>query len=247
MPTQKISEETYLSSEGVKLWVVAQGSGVPVVLCNGGPGCCDYLGPVANIFGDGFQVIRFEARGCGRSGKASDYSVASSVADLEAVRQHFGIDRWIVAGHSWGADLALFYALEHSEYCIGLICMAGGRIHNDREWHRVYKENREAGLEPALEFDYPPNMEVNAQVNASWKRCIQQPQLLKQIANLNVPTQFIYGSEDIRPHWPVQQVAELLPDARFELIEGADHHLWLSKPTQLKAHIKSFVGSLEAT
>ena len=74
--------EQYVNSEGARLWTLAQGSGVPIVLCNGGPGCCDYLAPVAAMLDDLAQVIRFEARGCGRSDRQPPYTIATCLADL---------------------------------------------------------------------------------------------------------------------------------------------------------------------
>jgi proline iminopeptidase len=59
--------------------------------------------------------------------------VEACLADLEAIREDYGIERWIVAGHSSGADLAFAYALHYPERVYGFICIAGGRIHNDRE------------------------------------------------------------------------------------------------------------------
>ena len=37
--------EQFVDSGGAKLWTISAGNGVPIVLCNGGPGCCDYLAP----------------------------------------------------------------------------------------------------------------------------------------------------------------------------------------------------------
>lgn len=90
-------------------------------------------------------------------------------------------------------------------------------------------------------FDYPPNMEVNRQLNRSWKRYIQNPELLRAIAGLTVPALFVYGDRDIRPSWPVEQVAHLMPNARFELIEGAEHVIWHSHPDELKSLLRTFV------
>jgi proline iminopeptidase len=42
---------------------------------------------------------------------APPYTIETCLTDLESVRAHYGIDRWIIGGHSWGADLALIYAL----------------------------------------------------------------------------------------------------------------------------------------
>ena len=44
--------EQFVNSDGAQLWTLVQGQGVPVVLCNGGPGCCDYLAPVAAMLDD---------------------------------------------------------------------------------------------------------------------------------------------------------------------------------------------------
>ena len=238
-------KDRYIDSERSSLWTATQGTGIPVVLCSGGPGCCDYLGPVADMLNGTAQTIRYEPRGCGRSEHATHYSVATSLADLEAVRQQYGVDQWIVVGHSWGADLALIYALEHTNRVLGFVCLSGGRIQNDREWSRVYREKRDAGLEPLPDYDYPPNMDVNQQINASWKAYIQRPTLLKDIASLNLPALFIYGSEDIRPSWAVRQVAHLLPNATFTMLEGAPHDLWLTHADELKEQFCVFVGSLK--
>jgi proline iminopeptidase len=236
--------EQFVDSEGAQLWTIASGSGVPIVLCNGGPGCCDYLAPVAAMLDDIAQVIRLEASGCGRSDPLPAYTVEICLTNLEAVRRHYGIERWIVGGHSAGADLALAYALTYPERVLGFICISGGRIHNDREWHRIYSERRDQGLETVPPFDYPPNMEVNAQVNRSWKAYIQRPSLLKEIALMCRPALFLYGDQDIRPSWPMEQVAQLLPDASFQMIEGADHHLWVTHAEAMRAPLRDFVQQL---
>ncbi len=133
-----LSTEQPINVNGVRLWTISQGSGLPVILCNGGPGCPDYLAPVAELIDDIAQVIRFEERGCGRSDPTPPYTLETTLADLESIRRHYGHDCWIVAGHSWGADLALANALRHPERTLAFICLSGGRISDDREWHRIY-------------------------------------------------------------------------------------------------------------
>lgn len=237
-------QEQFVLINGAQLWTYCAGQGVPLLLCNGGPGCCDYLAPVGRMVDNIAHVIHFEARGCGRSDPAPEYTLAGCLDELEAIRRHYGVDRWIVAGHSAGADLALLYALHYPQRTLGFICMAGGRIHNDREWHKVYEQGRDAGLETPLNYAYPPNMEVNRQLNAAWKQFIQRPTLLRELAGLDRPALFLYGDRDIRPSWPVEQVAHLLPDARFVLICGADHHLWLTHADEMATHLREFVAEL---
>src|SRR4051812_46456681 len=102
--------ERYLDNAGGQLWGVWTGRGVPLILCNGGPGCNDYLGPVAGMVEDICRVVRFEPRGCGRSDRDGRYDLGTSVEDVEFVRRAYGLDRVIVGGHSAGVDLALAYA-----------------------------------------------------------------------------------------------------------------------------------------
>jgi proline iminopeptidase len=236
--------ETFVNSDGVQLWTVSHGAGVPIVLCNGGPGCCDYLAPVAAILDGMAQVIRFEPRGCGRSDQAPPYTIETCLADLEAIRQQYGIDQWIIAGHSWGADLALTYALHYPERVRGFVCIAGGRVQNDREWHRVYSERRDQGLETLPLFDYPPNLQVNADINQSWKQYIQRPSLLKDLAHLERPALFLYGDQDIRPSWPVEQIAQLLPNASLTMIAGANHYIWVTAGEAMKALLRAFIRQI---
>jgi len=90
--------------------------GIPVVFLHGGPGSgCGphhrrYFNP------DLYHIILFDQRGCGRSlpaGLLENNDTAHLVADMEAIRQHLAIDKWVLFGGSWGATLALCYAREH--------------------------------------------------------------------------------------------------------------------------------------
>ena len=217
------------------------------MLCNGGPGCCDYLQPVADMLDDLATVIRFEERGCGRSESVPPSDVETSLSDLENIRNDYDIDRWIIGGHSWGADLALLYALEHPSRVAGLVCIAGGRIQNDREWHDEYKRRKEQEGERLAEFIYSPNRYVNEQLNRSWKKYVQRPDLLAAIAKLQVPALFIYAERDIRPSWTIKQVAQLMPNARFELIAGAEHVIWFSHENEMRALLREFVDQVIKT
>jgi proline iminopeptidase len=236
--------ESYVTSRGGKIWTNREGQGIPLLLCNGGPGCCDYLEPVAKMLEDRVQVIRFEQSGCGRSDSNPPYDIDACLCDMESIRRHYSIDRWVIGGHSWGADLALIYTLRYPERAIGFICISGGRFHNDRDWHRLYSERKEQGLEALPDFKYPPNLEVNRQGNLAWKEYIQRPSLWRELSELDRPGLMLYGEQDIRPSWPVEQVAALLPMARFSLIAGADHYLWFSHSDLMKGLLRDFVQSV---
>lgn len=116
--------EELVDVPGASLWTVTQGAGTPLVLCHGGPGLCDNLGAVAGLVDDRALVHRYDQRGNGRSSREGPFDVATFVADLEALRHHWGHERWVVGGHSWGAALALFYAATHPDRTAAVLCIS---------------------------------------------------------------------------------------------------------------------------
>jgi proline iminopeptidase len=98
--------------------------GVPVVFLHGGPGAG--TAPAYRRFFDAaaYRIVLFDQRGAGRStpeANISDNTTAHLVADIESLREHLGIERWVVFGGSWGSTLALAYGQVHPERCIGFI------------------------------------------------------------------------------------------------------------------------------
>lgn len=98
--------------------------GVPAVFLHGGPG--GGTAPYHRQFFDPerYRIVLFDQRGCGKSAphaELEDNTTADLVADLERLRQHLGIERWLVFGGSWGSTLALVYAQRHPERVLGLV------------------------------------------------------------------------------------------------------------------------------
>jgi proline iminopeptidase len=125
----------------VRLWTRSAGTGPPLVLCHGGPGLWDYFGDVASMLQDDVRTIRWDQRGCGRSVRRGPYSIEGSIADLDAVRAQFAGPRAALLGHSWGAHLALRYAIEHPSHVSALIYVSGTGIDPGRAWHAHYERN----------------------------------------------------------------------------------------------------------
>ena len=112
------ARESSESIHGVSLFVRRIGSGPPTVVLHGGPGAHhDYLLPGFDALAVGRELIYYDQRGGGRSSVPRDVPVGwtEQVADLEALRERWSLDRLTLAGYSWGALLALLYALEHPE------------------------------------------------------------------------------------------------------------------------------------
>ncbi|MEO3855745.1 alpha/beta hydrolase [Acrocarpospora sp. B8E8] len=133
--------ETVETDDGVRLWATRVGQGVPVVLCHGGPGLWDMFGDMADLLKNVATVHRWDQRGCGRSDRRGPYTWGRALADLEAVRRYFGLERMVLAGHSWGAQLALRYALDNPGQVSGLIYIAGTGIDPVATWREPYQKN----------------------------------------------------------------------------------------------------------
>lgn len=98
--------------------------GVPVVFLHGGPGS-GASATHRQFFDPAFyRIVIYDQRGAGRStphGELIDNTTPHLIADLETLRKHLGIARWIVFGGSWGSTLALAYAAHHPAQVMALV------------------------------------------------------------------------------------------------------------------------------
>ena len=98
--------------------------GAPVLFLHGGPGAG--ASPAHRRFFDPahYRIVIFDQRGAGRStplGELRENTTPHLVADIERLRSHLSIERWLVFGGSWGSTLALAYGEAHPERCAGFI------------------------------------------------------------------------------------------------------------------------------
>ena len=233
--------ERRLDNAGTRIWSTCNGLGTALILCNGGPGCDDYLGPVSEMIEDICRVVRFEQRGCGRSDRDKRYDLHTTVDDIDFVRRAYEFERIIVGGHSAGVDLALAYAIKYPANVIGIVGISGGRVVNDREWSRTYHENLEKKGEDIGGKVFDADRDVTKMGNASWRKFITRPTLLQELSNIKVPAVFINAGADIRPNWPTRQLASLLPRGLYVEIAGAGHHIWLSHADALRTELRAAV------
>jgi len=138
------SGELDVGSGQILYWeTVGNPNGVPAVWVHGGPGSGSAAEARRLFDPSAYRAVLFDQRGCGRSRPlASDTEAALSVnttdhlvADLERLRAHLGISRWVVAGVSWGVTLALVYAQRHPDRVLAMVLgavTAGSR--REVEW-----------------------------------------------------------------------------------------------------------------
>ena len=93
-------------------------NGKPVIFLHGGPGGGSSPATRGFFNPEKYRIIQIDQRGCGKSlphACIEDNDTWKLVADIEALREHLGIDKWMVFGGSWGSTLSLAYAQTHPE------------------------------------------------------------------------------------------------------------------------------------
>jgi proline iminopeptidase len=120
------STETISVTEPHRLYLEQSGNpeGIPVLFVHGGPG--GGTRPIDRCFfdPDKYRIILFDQRGSGKStphAALDDNNTDALVADIETLREHLGIDRWVIFGGSWGSTLGLVYAQTYPECVMGLM------------------------------------------------------------------------------------------------------------------------------
>jgi proline iminopeptidase len=121
------ASESRIPMTGASLYARVIGRGQPVIVLHGGPDFDhSYLLPDLDRLTDAFRLIYYDQRGRGRSAdrvRPEDVTLSSDVDDLDKVRQHFRLESTALLGHSWGAVLALEYAIRHPTKVPHLILM----------------------------------------------------------------------------------------------------------------------------
>ena len=128
-PFAPLTSQMLPVGDGHEIYVESVGrtDGIPAVYLHGGPGSGCQPDHRRLFDPERFHAVLFDQRGAGRSrpkGRREDNTLPHLIADMEKIRGHFGLERWMVVGGSWGATLALAYAQAHPERVSGIVLRA---------------------------------------------------------------------------------------------------------------------------
>ena len=183
-----LREEYIRSFDGTKLYTDVSGSGtIPMVLCDG-LGCDGFIWQhLKPIFEDKCKFIHFRYRGHGLS-EAPALQHAVTVrdlrSDLEAVFDHYQIDKAVILGHSMGVQVGLDFAIHHPERTAGIVPMCGSYGHPLDTFHNTDLMNKvlpylrrlvsispkraqqvwSKGLSTEFAYQFAMRMEVNGKI-----------------------------------------------------------------------------------
>jgi len=130
--------------------------GLPVVVLHGGPGAGNSEDNRRFFDPERFRIILFDQRGSGRStpyATLEGNNTQALVQDMEAIRLHFGIDRWVLFGGSWGATLALVYAETHPDRVLNMV-LRGIFLCRQKDLAWFYQEGGASRLFPDYWDDF---------------------------------------------------------------------------------------------
>jgi proline iminopeptidase len=114
-------------SHEIYVETVGRADGIPAVYLHGGPGSGCQPDHRRLFDPERFHAVLFDQRGAGRSrpkGRREANTLPHLIADMEIIREKFGIARWMIVGGSWGATLALAYAQAHPDRVSGIVLRA---------------------------------------------------------------------------------------------------------------------------
>lgn len=169
---------------------VGREDGVPAIYLHGGPGSGSAPWARQYFDPDTFRAVLFDQRGCGRSRPLADdaradltaNTTAHLVSDIERLRDHLGIDRWVVVGISWGVTLGLVYAQTRPHRVSAMVLAAvtaGERREVDwvtRDMGRVFPQEWDAFV--AL----VPEDEQDGDLASAYARLLANPETQEKAA-----------------------------------------------------------------
>jgi len=128
-PFAPLTSEHLPVGDGHEIYVesVGRSDGIAAVYLHGGPGSGCQPDHRRLFDAERFHAVLFDQRGAGRSrpkGRRQHNTLSHLIADMEAIRDKFGFERWLVVGGSWGATLALAYAEKHPSRVSGIVLRA---------------------------------------------------------------------------------------------------------------------------
>ena len=157
--------------------------GKTVLLVLGGPGAESGPGGRRYFDPERYRIVQFDQRGCGRStphasDPAADMTANTThhlIADMERLRVHLAVERWMLYGGSWGSTLILAYAERHPEH-VSAIVLLGVTMSRRSELDWLYRGVRRFFPEEWARFrDGVPESERDGDLMAAYARLMEDP------------------------------------------------------------------------
>jgi len=225
--------------------------GQPVVVLHGGPGggCSPHLRRFFDP--DYWRIILFDQRGAGRSTPTAcliNNTTEHLVADMERLRQHLGIDRWMLFGGSWGATLALRYAAQY-RHRVSAMVLRGIFLCRPQDLDWLYRPGGASRIQAeAWEAFVAPLSEADRQAPlSSWHRRLHRSSGAEQMGLARVWAQWEASCSTLFPSLAVaegfsrQALAMALIETHYFIHDGFLNGWTLPPAPELLANIPGVI------
>lgn len=255
---------------GTRLYYEVGGAGLPVVLVSGG-GTLDrrQWDDQFEVLSRRFRVVRYDIRGIGRSARpTTDFAHHE---DLRALLEFLEITRAVICGTSFGAAIALDFALDYPDMTAGLVLVSAGFSSDKHQGVEAVRAlsavARKEGPDGAIKLVTGMPSFISPK-NAAARRRIRQiyldnrdlfesgfplvtlwrpttPPARGRLREINVPTLVIVGARDSAPSFATaDQIASAVAGARKAVIRGAGHMVNMDAPAEFNRLLSAFLGSI---
>lgn len=261
----------HVEVDGLRIAYRRQGAGEPLVLLHGAV-CDSRIWRVElDRFASSFDVVAWDAPGCGGSSDAPDsWSMTDYARALTGLLDGVGFGAAHVLGHSWGSTLAFQLCLQAATRVRSLTVVGGyagwaGSLPPDEVERRLSFALRSADALPRR-FDptsmpglfsdvMPPDRarelagvmsEIRAPATRTMARALAQADLRSSLANVHVPAMVVVGDQDLRSSVGVARALHRgLPRSSLAVLPGLGHECFLEDADAFDAAVLRFLRSLE--
>ena len=248
---------------GIEIDYEVSGSGPPVLLSHGYSATRHMWDGQHRAFPD-HRIISWSMRGHGHTESPADaaqYSADLTVADMEALLRHLGVERAVIGGLSLGGYVSLAFYLAHPEMVRALVICDSGPGYRNAEaraaWnqraHERATELERGGLDAlsgrSREMREAMGEHRSAQGLAHAARGMlaqEGSRVIDGLGGVRAPTLIIVGDQDQPFLAPSEYMAKKIPGARLEVIAGAGHASNLDQPEAFNRALRGFLQRLPA-
>ena len=225
----------------ITLYYKEKGDGEPFIFLHGNGENCSYFKNQINYFSDRYRVIALDTRGHGKSPRGTmPFTIEQFSRDLYDFMTELGLSNAVILGFSDGANIAMKFALKHSNMVKALI-LNGGNL-NAKGVKCTTQIPIEIGYRIAKRFaSKSPDAKMNAEMLGLM---VNEPKIgLSELSKITAPTLVICGTKDMIKESHTKAIAKNIPNAKLAIIEG-NHFIANKHPVEFNQEVESFLQAV---
>lgn len=254
---------TFKTRDGVSIVYEIEGTGEPLVMLHGMYSNLSAFRPLADKLKDHYQVITYDMRGHGLSGKPLDYTMDDHIDDLRELIQHLGYQKIHLLGHSMGSYVALGFAVRYIAY-VNKLVLVGTKSHAEvSSFAKLMMQHRsEVRGKTKEEVEHVLNKYIyyDAEQVTEWMKTVRAYNVLTEneeaIASRgstgfdyrgkikSIPSQILLMSgiyDGLNPTKESEVIAEEVQHGRMVIFEKSGHAPHIEEPERFTQEVLAFL------